>query len=67
MELGCLYAGGAMDPTTGTVSGPMALVLYRAGALTAVNEQAHHVFPHLPIASAHEHALANAVVPASLS
>jgi len=62
-ELGCLYAGGAMDPTTGTVSGPMALVLYRAGALTAVNERAHQVFPSLPLASAHERALAQAVTP----
>jgi hypothetical protein len=65
-ELGCLYAGGAMDATTGKVSGPMALVLYRAGALTAVNEQAHQVFPYLPLTSAHERALAQAVAPASL-
>jgi hypothetical protein len=55
-----------MDATTGTVSGPMALVLYRAGALTAVNEQAHQVFPGLPLASAHERALAAAVTPATI-
>jgi hypothetical protein len=65
-ELGCLFAGSDMDPTTGNPTGPMALVLYRAGALIAVNAQAHQLFPNLPTASAHERALAVAVAPASL-
>ncbi len=42
----------------------MALVLYRAGVLLAVNDQAHTWFPTLPLASAHERALAQAVAPA---
>jgi hypothetical protein len=65
-ELGCLYAGSEMDPTTGQPSGPIALVLYRAGALLAVNAAAHQVFPTLPLVSAHERALAQAVAPTSL-
>jgi hypothetical protein len=36
----------------------VALVLYRYGALLAVNDAAHRVFPHLPMAYAHERALA---------
>jgi hypothetical protein len=65
-DLGCLYVGSQMDPTTGKLSGPVALALYRAGALIAVNEQAKRVFPTLPLASAHEAALAQAVAPSSL-
>ena len=55
-DLGCLYAGSEMDVVTGAPSSPMALVLYRAGALIAVNEQAHQIFPKLPLTSAHESA-----------
>jgi hypothetical protein len=66
-ELGCLLAGSATDPTTGKATGPIVLVLYRAGALVAVNAQAQHDFPTLPLASAHERALAQAVAPTSLS
>jgi hypothetical protein len=56
--LGCLFA--ASD------TGPTALVLYRAGALIAVNDLAQQILPNLPRASAHERALALAVVPAAL-
>ena len=66
-ELGCLFAGSEMDPNTGKPIGPISLVFYRAGALVAVNEQAHQILPKLPVASAHERALANAVAPTSLS
>jgi hypothetical protein len=65
-ELGCLFAGSETDPTTGQLTGPPALVLYRAGALIAVNAQAQQAYPNLPTASAHERALALAVAPASL-
>jgi hypothetical protein len=65
-ELGCLFAGSDTDPTTGNPTGPMALVLYRAGALISVNAQAQRLFPTLPVASAHERALGLAVAPASL-
>jgi hypothetical protein len=66
-ELGCAFGGSEMDPKTGKPTGPISLVFYRAGALVAVNEQAHQIFPKLPMASAHERALANAVAPTSLS
>jgi hypothetical protein len=65
-ELGCLFAGSVIDRTTGKPSGPMALLLYRAGVLLAVNDQARTWFPTLPRASAHERALANAVAPTQL-
>jgi hypothetical protein len=65
-ELGCLFAGSDTDPTTGNPTGRMSLVLYRAGALIAVNAQAHQILPTLPLASLHERALALAVAPASL-
>jgi len=65
-ELGCLFAGSDTEPTTGNPTGSIALVLYRAGALIAVNAQSHQVFPTLPMASAHERDLALAVAPASL-
>jgi hypothetical protein len=41
-------------------------VLYRAGALIALNDLAKQLLPTLPLASAHERALALAVAPASL-
>jgi hypothetical protein len=66
-ELGCLLAGSATDPDTGNPSGPIAWVLYRAGALVAANTEAHRAFPTLPVASAHERALAQAVAPTSLT
>jgi hypothetical protein len=44
-QLGCLFAGSDTDPTTGNPTGPMALVLYRAGALIAANTQAHQPSP----------------------
>jgi hypothetical protein len=65
-ELGCLLAGSMMDPITGKPSGPIALALYRAGVLVAANAEAHRDFPTLPMASAHERALANAVAPTQL-
>jgi hypothetical protein len=65
-ELGCLLAGSEMDPHTAKPTGPLALVLYRAGALLAVNAQAHQILPGLPLASAHERALALAAAPADL-
>jgi hypothetical protein len=65
-ELGCLFAGSETDQDTGKPTGPIALVLYRAGALVAANAAAQHDFPTLPHASAHERALANAVAPTQL-
>jgi hypothetical protein len=65
-ELGCVYAGSEVDFATGNFISPMALVLYRAGALIAVNAQARHIFPDLPVASDHERGLAIAVAPTSL-
>jgi hypothetical protein len=66
-ELGCLLAGSVIDPDTGSPAGLIAWVLYRAGALVAANAEAHRVFPTLPLASAHERALAQAVAPTSLA
>jgi hypothetical protein len=66
-ELGCLLAGGETDLNTGKPSGSMALLLYRAGVLLAVNDQARKWYPTLPQASAHERALAQAVAPTSLA
>jgi hypothetical protein len=65
-ELGCLFADSETNPTTGESTSPIALVLYRAGALVAANSEAHRAFPTLPVASAHERALAQAVAPSSL-
>jgi hypothetical protein len=65
-ELGCLLAGSVIDPGTGNPTGPIGWLLYRAGALVAANAEAHRVFPTLPLASAHERSLAQAVAPASL-
>jgi hypothetical protein len=66
-ELGCLLAGSVIDPDTDPPAGPIAWILYRAGALVAANAEAHRAFPTLPIASAHERALAQAVAPATLA
>jgi hypothetical protein len=60
--LGCVFGGGATDGS-GTLTGPVALLLYRCGALVTVNDAAAQVFPHLPVASAHERALALAAWP----
>jgi len=68
-ELGCLLVGSETsetDPNTGKPSGPVALVLYRAGVLLAVNDLARKWYPMLPQASAHERALASAVAPTQL-
>jgi hypothetical protein len=65
-DLGCLLAGSDRDNSTGKPSGPMALLLYRAGVLLTVNDQAREWFPMLPQVSAHERALAQAVAPTSL-
>jgi hypothetical protein len=65
-ELGCLYAGSQTDPATGHFVGPVTLLLYRAGALVTAKAQAIKLFPSLPVASAHERALAQAVAPTSL-
>jgi len=61
-ELGCVFGGGRTDGNDNSL-GPVALVLYRYGALLAVNDEAHRVFPHIPMASAHERALAQAAWP----
>jgi hypothetical protein len=66
-ELGCLLAGSRMDPITGKSTGPIALLLYRAGVLVAANAEARRDFPTLPLASAHERSLAQAVAPTSLT
>jgi hypothetical protein len=66
-ELGCLLAGSQTDPNTGKPIGPIALLLYRAGVLLAGNDQAQRWFPMLPLASAHERALAQAVAPTRLA
>jgi hypothetical protein len=64
-EVGCLLTGSAADPATGIPTGPLAWILYRAGALIAANTEAHRMFPTLPLASIHERNLAAAVAPAS--
>jgi hypothetical protein len=61
-ELGCVFGGGHVDAQI-NLTGPVALVLYRCGALLAVNAEATRIFPHLPRASAHEQALALAAWP----
>jgi hypothetical protein len=60
--LGCVFGGQRID-TQGTPTGPVALVLYRCGVLTAVNDEALADFPHLSRASPHETALALAAWP----
>jgi hypothetical protein len=65
-DLGCLLAGSETGLDTGSSTGPIAWILYRAGALVAANAEAHRAFPTLPLASAHERALAQAVAPTSL-
>jgi hypothetical protein len=60
---GCLFAGGRTVDNQGNLTGTVALVLYRYGALLAVNPEAQRVFPHLPLANPHEHALALAAWP----
>jgi hypothetical protein len=62
-ELGCLYVGSRTDPTTGQPVGPEILTLYHAGALVTVGTSAQRLFPSLPVASAHERALVEAVSP----
>lgn len=59
---GCVFAGSRTD-NQGNLTGNVALVLYRFGALLAVNPEAQQVFPHLPLASQHERALALAAWP----
>jgi hypothetical protein len=51
---GCVCAGSARDRFSGQPTGPIALVLYRAGVLLAVNDLAHGAVPSLPMASDHE-------------
>lgn len=46
----------------GPVAGQQAWVLYRCGALVAVNAQAHALLPLLPLASAHEQAVAQTLL-----
>jgi hypothetical protein len=62
-DLGCVFGGGTMFDSLGNLIGPVALVLYRCGILLAINTAAQQVFPHLPVASAHERALALASWP----
>lgn len=54
---GCVFAVTPMDGN-GTSSGPSALLLLRCGALIAGNDMARKLFPTLPVADAHEAALA---------
>jgi len=61
-ELGCVFGGWRTDDQ-GNRTGAVALVLYRFGALLAVNDEAYRVFPHIPMVSAHERALAQAAWP----
>lgn len=42
----------------GSASGPIGMLLLRGGALVAANDTAHTLYPMLPLASAHEVALA---------
>jgi len=56
-ERGCLFGDGRVSER-GTLLDPVALVLYRYGALLAVNDAAHRVVPQLPMANAHDRALA---------
>jgi hypothetical protein len=62
-ELGCMLAGRDDTQTSDRPSSSLALALYRAGVLIAVNDQAKQVLPVWPSASAHERALALAVAP----
>src|SRR5258707_2735144 len=62
-ELGCVFGGGRTFDDRGNLTGAVALVLYRFGALLAVNVEAQRVFPHIPMVSAHEQALAQAAWP----
>jgi hypothetical protein len=54
---GCVLGGGAVD-AQGNLTGPVALVLYRSGALLTVNDKAHADLPSLPRADPRETALA---------
>jgi len=56
-ERGCLFGDGRVSER-GTLLDPVALVRYRYGALLAVNDAAHRVVPQLPMANAHDRALA---------
>ncbi len=56
-QLGCVLVGGRIS-MQGSLLAPIAEVLYRFGVLLAVNDAARQVFPHLPLANAHERALA---------
>ncbi|HEY2593590.1 MAG TPA: hypothetical protein VGK33_06795 [Chloroflexota bacterium] len=58
--LGCIFGGVEAD-RQGRPAGAVAIVLYRYGTLLAVNDVAESVFPHIPLASAHERAMALAV------
>ena len=62
-ELGCVFGGGRSFDNQGNLTGSVAIVLYRYGALLAVNDEAHADFPHIPWASEHERALALAAWP----
>ncbi len=58
--LGCIFGGVEAD-RQGKLAGAVAIVLYRYGTLLAINDVAESVFPHIPLASAHERAMALAV------
>jgi len=62
-DLGCLFAGSNTLDDSGTPTGHVALVLYRCGVLLAANEEAHRLFPRMPLPSAHERALIQEVTP----
>ena len=65
-ELGCVFGGGRTFDSQGIPTGSVALVLYRYGALLAVNDDARTVFPHIPWANPHERTFALASWPPSL-
>jgi hypothetical protein len=57
-QLGCVFGGSRYLDSQGTPTGSVALVLYRFGALLAVNDEAHNDFPKIPRATGHERTLA---------
>lgn len=64
----CVVVETKLTSGSTTGAGTQGWVLYRCGALVAANDLAHQLFPALPLASAHEQALAQriaATVPTS--
>jgi hypothetical protein len=57
LAAGCVVTISSLTPTP-TASSPVAYFLHRFGVLLAVNEQAHRLWPFLPVANAYEKQLA---------